>query len=383
MSESHRRGVLVGAWSGIPVRADWSALVALALFAWVLSASVLPVAVSGRSAALYWTAGTATAVLFFVALVVHELTHAVVARRFGLRVRGLTLWMLGGYTELDAEPATPRAEGWVAVSGPLVSIAIGVVAVPAAVLGGRSLLGASLGWLAVVNVVLGVFNLLPGAPLDGGRVLRAVLWARWGDRDRATRAEVRAGRAVGAVLVGLGCVQILAGALTGIWLALIGWYVIVSSAAQAGAATLEPVRGLRVEQVAVPVAVVAPDWWTVERLVRDLGTAALDQRLFPLVDFAGGVSGYVTIPDLAKVAAAQRGETPLRTISGAVHGRTLVLRPDAIVGDVWEDLVRHRGVGIVTDEHGVPVGAVTDAELRRAGQLMALGWQRTSGGNRP
>jgi hypothetical protein len=153
----------------------------------------------------------------------HELAHALLARRFGVRVKDITLWALGGMTAFEEEPPTPRAAALVAVAGPVVSLLLGGVFVVGAFSVDPSWLGGlpavALNWLAVMNILLGLFNLVPAAPLDGGRVLRAWLWSRIGDRDKATARAATVGQAFGFGLVVLGVVTLMSGYLGGLWLA--------------------------------------------------------------------------------------------------------------------------------------------------------------------
>ena len=166
-----------GRIAGIPVGANWSALLIAGLIAWSLAGRLLPAQVPGLAPAAYWLAGAAGAGLFLGSLLAHELGHALVAQRAGLKVRGITLWLLGGVAQLEDEPASPRDELRVAIVGPAVSLALavgsGLAALGLSVLGGPAVAVAIAAWLAVGNAALALFNLLPAAPLDGGRVLRA------------------------------------------------------------------------------------------------------------------------------------------------------------------------------------------------------------------
>ena len=182
----------LGRPAGIRVGAHWSVLLTMALLAWLLAESLLPAAVPGLSAVVYWASGTAGSVVFLASLLVHELSHALVARHRGLAVDRVTLWLLGGSTELTDDPPTPRTAFAVAIAGPVASLLAG-----AGFLGGSlplsGVVGVTLAWLGWTNVILAVFNLLPGAPLDGGRVLQALVWRLTGDKRRAQAASARSG----------------------------------------------------------------------------------------------------------------------------------------------------------------------------------------------
>lgn len=166
----------------------------MALLTDLLAASVLPDAAPHHSRTAHIAIAAAATVVFVAGLLGHELAHALVARHYGMPVQHITLWMLGGMTELGGEPPSPRADALIAAAGPATSLALGGGFAGLAWLAGGGLLGSALAWLAVMNVFLGGFNLLPGAPLDGGRLLRALLWRHYQDRARATDISAQMGR---------------------------------------------------------------------------------------------------------------------------------------------------------------------------------------------
>jgi len=221
-----RQSIRLGAVHGVPVGLHWSTVVILFLLTPGLAAGLLPAAADGYTTAAYWLAATGFAGLFLTALLAHEYAHARTAQHYGIRVRSITLWLLGGVSELDGDPPHPRADLAVALAGPAASLASAGVfllaAGPAGLLG-ADLLQVGLSWLAVVNLALAAFNLLPGAPLDGGRALAAILWRVRGDRAVARLAAARTGVALGVVLAGTGLVLALAtGTFDGLWLVLLG-----------------------------------------------------------------------------------------------------------------------------------------------------------------
>jgi Zn-dependent protease len=250
-------GISIGRFLGIPVRVHPSVLLIAALITWSLAAEELPTLAEGSAVAAYWGTAVVVAVLFLASLMAHEGAHAVVAQRHGVTVERVTLWVFGGVAWLGGEAPDPRADLRIAAAGPLTSIALsfffGATAAALDVAGAPGLLVASAGWLATINVVLEVFNLVPGAPLDGGRVLRALLWRRWGDRDRAAITAARSGRIVGLVLVALGGLEVLIGlVVSGLWLVLIG--VFIRSAASREMEDAVVRRGLRGATVADALA---------------------------------------------------------------------------------------------------------------------------------
>ena len=305
----------LGRVAGIPVGAHWSVAVIVAIIAADAGGSVLPAAAPRQPAAMYWIVAAATAVLFAGSLLAHELAHAVVARRNGVRVRSITLWMLGGVAELDGDPASPGADARIALAGPAVSVAAGTVfgrpwPLATGYGHGPAVVRAAATWLAVMNGLLAVFNMLPGAPLDGGRVLRAVLWRRYRDRCRAALAAARAGTVVGTVIAVAGVAGLLAlDSADGLWLAMIGAFIITAADAEARTvAAVNALAGLRVSDVMTPDPVIAPAAFSVEAFT---GIAArCRQDVFPVADSGGELAGLVFPDTLARVPPATAPQSP-------------------------------------------------------------------------
>jgi Zn-dependent protease len=212
---------------GIPVRIDFGWLLIFALISWSLASGYFPYVLPSQSPVAYWVQGLLAAALLFTSVLLHELAHALVAIRHGVPVGGITLHVFGGVSELEAEPETPRDELLIAVAGPFASFVIAGAAYGVFwLLTGPPWADAIAGYVAVVNVVVGVFNLLPAFPLDGGRVLRAALWA-WSHRvDWATRVASRVGSLLALLMVVIGIARALAGeVMGGLWFALIGLFL--------------------------------------------------------------------------------------------------------------------------------------------------------------
>ncbi|GAA0504848.1 hypothetical protein Ade02nite_70830 [Paractinoplanes deccanensis] len=224
-----RQSIRLGRPHGIPVGLHWSVLVIMLLLTQGLAVSLLPAMTGGYAPAGYWLASAGFAALLLVALLLHEYAHARAAQHYGLRVRSITLWMFGGVAELDGEPPHPRAELLIALAGPAASLATAgvlLLAVGPADSLRAGLLEAGLGWLAVMNIVLAVFNMLPGAPLDGGRALGAVIWWARGDRAAARRAAAVAGVVLGLVMALGGLfLSVATRSIAGLWLILLGWFL--------------------------------------------------------------------------------------------------------------------------------------------------------------
>jgi Zn-dependent protease len=348
-----RGGFALFRLAGIQVRADPSWLLIFLLIWWSIAAGYLPRTQPEAGAGARWLAGGAAALLFFASLLLHELSHSLVARRAGHEVRAITLFLFGGAAEMSSEPEDPGTELRIAIAGPLASFALALLfrllgaLLPASA---PDLLLAVVGYLAWINLALGVFNLLPGFPLDGGRILRAWVWHRTGSLREASRVATRAGKGLGLGLAFLGGIQIFTGALVGgIWLVLIGLFARgLAESSYQSLLLREQLEEVSVADVMVrePVTVAAD--LTLDRLVDDyiLGHGF---RGFPVVE-AGRTLGLISVDRVRSVPAPQRAaqrvrdhleplderlrvtpETPLlealRTMASLGAQRLLVMRP--------------------------------------------------------
>jgi len=374
----------LGRIAGIPVGASWSVLLIAALFAWSLAGSILPGLVPGLVPSTYWAAAVVATGLFLGSLLAHEVGHALVARRAGLRVRGITLWLLGGVAQLEDEPASPGDDLRVAIVGPAISLALavgfGVAAAGLALLGAPALAVAVLGWLAVANVALAVFNLIPAAPLDGGRVLRALLWRRHGNRARAAVTAARAGQVAGGVLIAYGLLGVLTGWGFGtLWTVLIGWFLVAAARQEREQTVIRHgLTGLRVGDVMTPTSVLAPAWFTVDALLRDQAAAWRPTgapTALPLQSFDGQPAGVVTIAALESVPPSQRHLVRAGDVAVPAWA-VAVTRPDEPVSGLLGRLRGGSGIAVVV-VGGELVGVVTQAEIARAvtAGLGPSGWR--------
>lgn len=248
---------------GFRIRVDLSWFVLAALITWSLATDFFPDAVPGRGAQVYYLMGAVAAVGMFASIVFHELAHSLVARQYGIRIGGITLFIFGGVAELEDEPPTPKSEFFVAIAGPISSallggILFGVVnlientAPPEAM--------ALLSYLTVINFVLAIFNCVPAFPLDGGRMLRAALWWRQGDLHKATRIASLLGAALGVALMLYGAYNAIQGSLVGgMWQVLIGYFVFNAAGnARRQSELVERLHGVNVRQLMRTPAPVLP-----------------------------------------------------------------------------------------------------------------------------
>jgi Zn-dependent protease len=267
MAQSLRLGRI---W-GIPIGVNYSWFIILALITATLANSYMPQAIPGLTSANYWTLGLVSGLLLFISVLLHELGHAYFAMRNNIKVRAITLFIFGGVAEMEEEPRSPRAEFVIAIAGPIASVvAAGFFYLVFQALEGWTWLAAAAQYLVSINLILVAFNLIPGFPLDGGRVLRAIIW-RFTDYQRATNVAANIGRFIAFGFIGLGVFLVLTGAGgNGLWLIFIGWFL--NGAARAHktqVAVKTALEGAVVGQVMSPSFEVVDANTTVNSLVND------------------------------------------------------------------------------------------------------------------
>jgi Zn-dependent protease len=353
-----RPTIRLGRIAGIEVGIHWSLLVIGVLLVGSLAGGVLP-AWAPNAHGSYLAAAVLAVALFFGSILAHELAHSIVARRRGQGVNGITLWLLGGVSELGTESKNARDELHVAIAGPLTSLALaGIFGVLAfafdAFVAHGTLLPTVAGWLAVVNLVLALFNLLPGAPLDGGRVLAALVWKHNGDRRRAQITAARAGRVVGTLLIAASLAFVFAG-YDFIFTALVGWFVLsASSREESSARLLRTLEGRTAGQLMRPISHTAPEWTTV---------AAFGPIAEPtlLLGWDGTPTALLPPGAVFAVPPEAREHVQLRALGSPLTG----YRTEPV--DAPADEVVPRGLPVlVHDSEGRPVGLLGFDELKIA-----------------
>lgn len=373
-----RSTVRVGRLLGVPIGIHPLWLVVVGLITWTLGSTYFPDADPGLSERAAYALGLVGALGLFAGIVLHELAHAVVARRHGIRVEEIDLWLLGGVARLEGEAKEPGDELRFAAAGPAVTAVIaGLLGIVRVTVGERlpSWGLALVDYELYVNVAILGFNLLPAFPLDGGRIARSLMWRHHGDRDRATATAAGVGRAFGWGLVGLGALAFVSGAIGGLWFALIGWFLIVASAGEEQASRLaHALGGLTAADLMSAPAVSLPATLTVDEAI----AAGFARHLFaayPVTDGEGRAIGVVTQGDVRALPASQRAVTVLGAV--AHDDPELLIEPSRSASALIADPVFRRvGRAVVIDSAGRPAGVVsiTDIERRlRAGGLLPGG----------
>jgi Zn-dependent protease len=356
----------IGRLAGIPISIHPLWLLIVALITLSLGSAYYPDAVSNIAPGWAYALGLATALLLFASVLLHELGHAVVARRYGVEVEGIELWLLGGVAKMKGSAHRPEDELRFALAGPGVTAAIAVTfGLAAAVLSpsAADALVALLAYQALINALILVFNLLPAFPLDGGRVLRALLWQRRGEIESATVTAARVGRVFGWAMVAIGLLGVFAGAPGLLWIGLIGFFLIVAGRAEEQGVAMESTfRGLGLRRVmAVPAATLRAETTIAEALTGSFST--LGYHAFPVLE-RGRPIGLLTIDQVAALPARRR-ETAL---VGEIADRdpSLFVDEDVTVQELLASRGFQRRRRAIVSCHNGSVGIVSSTAMARA-----------------
>ncbi|HKI92989.1 MAG TPA: site-2 protease family protein [Gaiellaceae bacterium] len=371
-----------GRIAGIRVSVNWSWLVVFALIAWTLASGVFPAQDPGLARATYVAMALVASGGFFACLLLHELGHAVEARRQGMEIDGITLWLFGGVAQFKGAFPSAVAELRIALAGPLVSALLGGSLVVAAATPGLGRpVGGVLAWLGYINLILLAFNMLPALPLDGGRVLRALLWRLRGDFAWATNVAATVGQGFGYLLVSLGVLLFIGqGVWSGVWLAFMGWFLLEAATAEARYGLMRSALGdLRVGDLTVrePVTVAADA--TLEELMEET-VRAHRFTAYPVVD-GGRVVGLFRLASVAEVPREDWVWTPVRECTVPFEAVPTLPEDEPLVDAVAELGPGTLGRALVLRE-GMVVGLLSVTDIGRL--VASAGRRRRDGdGERP
>jgi Zn-dependent protease/CBS domain-containing protein len=362
MASSFRLGRIAGIEFGV----NWSWFVVFVLIVWTLASGIFPSTNPDLSKATHIAMAIVAAFLFFLSILVHEFGHALQARREGIEIDGITLWLFGGVARFKGAWKTAGAEFRVAIAGPIVSLVLGVVFVLIALIPGLpESVDAVAAWLGYINLTLLVFNLIPAQPLDGGRVLHSALWRYKADFVWATRVAANVGRGFGYLLIAAGVAMfIFQGSFSGAWLAFLGWFLLNAATAEARyVLTQQALNGVRVRDVMTrnPV-VVGPD----VTLGEFMDTIMFSERhtTYPVV--ADGRP--VGLLPFRCVANVPRNEWDTRRVRDCQLGldEVAVLREDEEAVDALAELSTSRGGHGLVVSNSHLAGIVSTSDLAQA-----------------
>src|SRR6266852_1620933 len=356
----------LGTFAGIDIYINYSWLIIFVFLIWSLATGWFAVLYPGWSPALYWITSTIAALLLFVSVLLHELAHSVVARARGLSVKNITLFIFGGVSNIEQEPKSPGLEFQVAVVGPLVSILLGGLAflLLLPLRGSNTPVAATLGYLAITNVVLGIFNLVPGFPLDGGRVLRSIVWRISGSLRTATRAATLTGQVIAYLFILVGIWLFFGGnVFNGIWIGFIGWFLLSSAQSANSQVMLQSMfQGVKVAEVMIPDPVTVPANISLQKLVDDYFLPrGLRSALVVQGDQLGGL---ITLGDIRHTPREQWTQTPVGSIMIPLE-RLHAVSPQQNLNDVLPLMVGGDVNQLPVTQDGQVVGVVTREAIMR------------------
>lgn len=367
--------IRLGRWFGIEVGLHYS---------WFLIALLITMSLTAQfqqahpewGATTIWAASIVTALLFFLALLAHEMSHALVARSRGLTTRAITLFALGGMAQIEREPEDPKTEFWVGIIGPISSALIGLFSLGLARIAGwhggtpETPLRSMFVWLGYINIMLAVFNMIPGFPLDGGRILRAIIWWTTGNGQRATQLAARIGQGVGVLFIAFGILRFFTGAgFGGLWTAFIGWFLVqAAGASYTSVAMANGLKNVHVSDVMSKDCLVVDGNMNVQHFVDDYLLRS-GRRCF-MVGQNGTVSGLITPHDIKELDRKRWPYTTLYDVMLPLD-RVHTVNPDTSILEALETMGRDdvNQLPVVVGEH--LEGVVTRANLLQLLQTRA------------
>lgn len=376
-----RHGIPIGRIFGISIDLDYSWFLIVGLLTWMLAVSYYPEEFRGWSGGEYWAMGAITAILLFVSVLIHELSHSLVAQGYGIAVPRITLFLFGGVAQIAAEPPDAAAEFWIAIAGPIMSMVLAAVCWELEpMLAASQPLYAVIEYLALLNLILALFNLIPGFPLDGGRVFRAIVWRVTHNYHRATVVAAVTGRFFGFLLIFLGVWQALAGDIAGgIWVAFIGWFLESAAGSQLQQETLKNLLGGHKVADAMQ-----------RNFVHVSGDATLQELVDRYILPSNARTVIVTAPDGTEgvVTLAAVRETPSQAWPSTMASQVMApirnldtTRPGAILWSALEKMGRDGANQLpVVDESGV-VGMLSREDILHYLSVLQSfqGWKTISG----
>jgi Zn-dependent protease/predicted transcriptional regulator len=361
-------GFRIGRILGLEIRIDPSWLIIFFLVLWSFTAGVFPQRFPGLASAVYLLMGISGTLLFFVSVLLHEMAHSVVAMRRGVEVEGITLFVFGGIAHARSEFENARDEFIIAAAGPASSFLIAAAFAGIAAIGERLEWGVAVtgvaSYLAFLNFILAVFNLLPGFPLDGGRLLRAAVWKMTGDLTRATRVASLGGKGLGYFLMALGLGQVLAGALIGgLWMGFIGWFVrMAAGSGYAQQVLRSSLEGLRAEDAIAGELQTTGLNHTLHDFVTEYRFRGRHQA-YPVVEGERPV-GVISFRQVGRVPPAAWDSTRVADVMTPLDGIAIV-EADARLLDVLDKVQESTGRPTLVVREGRLLGVVTSSDVRR------------------
>ena len=331
--------IRLGKLAGIDISIHISWFIILVLLTWSLASGWFPQFFPGWSASAYWLTALISALLLFLCVLIHELAHSLVARAYGQTVKGITLFVFGGVAQIGQEAERPGVEFQVAIVGPLASFLLaGLAFLLLLPLNNNNPVVAVLDYLAISNLLLGIFNLIPGFPLDGGRVFRSIVWKATGNFQRATRIASFVGQSCGFLFILLGIIAFFTGGfINGLWIAFIGWFLLnAAQSANTQVIAQSTLQGVTVKQVMNPRPVTVPANISLQKLLDDYFLPA-GIRAAPVAE-GDSLSGLITFTDIGRVERDRWANTPVGHAMRSIED-IAVASPEQSLYDALQEMV--------------------------------------------
>lgn len=357
----------IGRIMGIPIHIHFSWLIIFGLITWSLSTYYFPRAVPELTTVSSWVVGAAATLLLFISVAFHELSHSFIARKHRIPIDRITLFIFGGVAQMRGEPSDPSSEFKIAIAGPLSSILLSVVFFSLSLLSGGAV-NALFSYLAFINLLLAVFNLLPGFPMDGGRVLRSALWARKKNYFYATQKASSVGQAVAIFFMVFGLFSLFYGIPSGLWLMLIGWFLFSAAQASYQQSTLQEVlSGVKVKDIMVKDIVWLDPSITIEEAVNEY-FLKYGYGGFP-VKKDDELKGFVTLKEVKDIPRSNWDKVTVEEVV-APHRKESEISPENDAFSALEMMTREGRGRIIVTEQGKIVGLITRNGIATYVQLM-------------
>jgi Zn-dependent protease len=360
-----------GAWKigkimGIPIRMHFSWLIIFGLITWSLSTYYFPQAAPDLPTASYWIKGTLAALLLFASVTFHELAHSFVAQRYKISIESITLFIFGGVAQMKGEPPNPRAEFRIAIAGPLSSFFLSVLFF---FLSGNATgsIKALFSYLTQINLIIGVFNLIPGFPMDGGRVLRSIIWEKKKNFYFATQKASSIGQKIALFFIIFGIFSIFTGIPGGLWMMLIGWFLYTAAQASYQQSTLqESLSGIKVREIMVKDIVTLSSFITVDEAVNNY-FLRYGYGGFPIID-DGKFLGIVTLKEVKNIHRENWGREKVADIL-VPHDKRWEVSPEDNVMKALELMIKEDKGRLVIIENNKLSGLITRNGIARYVQI--------------
>lgn len=351
-----------GAWQvakvfGIPIRIHYTWLIVFGLLTWTLSTYYFPTVAPQLPVSSYWIKGIIAALMLFLSVAIHELSHSLVAMKYKLEIDSITLFIFGGVAQMKGEPPTPKAEFRIAIAGPLASFILAgvffIIKVNTEDVGFKSLFS----YVSNINLILAIFNLIPGFPMDGGRVLRAFIWSRKNDYLYATQKASKWGQRIAILFMIFGIFSLLLGIPTGFWLILIGWFLYSAAYGSYQQSTLQALlENLKIKDIMVKDLVTVSPEINIEKLINEY-FLRYGYTSFPVLS-EGKYLGIITLRDIKNIPEKDRAQREVSEFYSR-HKKEWEVNPEDYVFNALEKMIKNDVGRLIILKDGKLIGMIT------------------------